>query len=231
VSEAPEPVAAGAARYPVLLDLADRPCLVVGGGPVAARKARGLVAAGARVTVVAREPGDEVQALAEAGALALVEAAYDGEAAAPPPGAGPGGRWTFVAAATDDRAVNRRVVADATAGGAWANDATDPRGGPAALPAVRRDGPITVAVATGGAHPGAARWLADRLVEGLGPEHATVLAWLDELAPPPGPDGDRADPRPDWRTVVDSGTLDLIRAGRAAEAKERLQACLSSSSD
>ena len=38
--------------YPVNLDLAGRPALVVGGGPVAARKVAGLLAAGAHVSVV-----------------------------------------------------------------------------------------------------------------------------------------------------------------------------------
>ena len=41
--------------YPVSLDVTGRHCLVVGGGPVAARKARGLVACGARVTPVVVE--------------------------------------------------------------------------------------------------------------------------------------------------------------------------------
>ncbi|MGH7300890.1 MAG: NAD(P)-dependent oxidoreductase, partial [Candidatus Rokuibacteriota bacterium] len=40
------------AYYPALLDLAGRPCLVVGGGPVAEGKVEGLLAVGARVTVV-----------------------------------------------------------------------------------------------------------------------------------------------------------------------------------
>ena len=40
-------------RYPLLLDLAGRTVLVVGGGPVAARRASGLVAAGAVVHVIA----------------------------------------------------------------------------------------------------------------------------------------------------------------------------------
>jgi hypothetical protein len=36
---------------------------------------------------------------------------------------------------------------------------------------------------------------------------------------------------PGWQQALDSGMLDLIREGDLAEAKERLQACLSSSSD
>src|SRR5690349_5214367 len=39
--------------YPIFLDLKDRPVLVVGAGKVALRKAKGLVEAGAKVTVVA----------------------------------------------------------------------------------------------------------------------------------------------------------------------------------
>ena len=39
--------------YPIYLDLHGRPCLVVGGGPIATGKVRGLVEAGALVTVVA----------------------------------------------------------------------------------------------------------------------------------------------------------------------------------
>src|SRR3954466_15340751 len=50
--------------YPVNLVLDGRPCLVVGGGSVAARKVAGLVACGARVHVVAPELTPEVTAMA-----------------------------------------------------------------------------------------------------------------------------------------------------------------------
>src|ERR1035438_6583048 len=50
-------------HYPVFLDLKDRPVLVVGAGKVALRKTRGLVEAGARITVVAPECEPEFEDL------------------------------------------------------------------------------------------------------------------------------------------------------------------------
>ena len=68
------------AYYPVSLNLTGRACLVVGAGPVAARKARGLLAAGALVTVIAPEVGDAMAALSP---LTIVRRAYaPGDAAA-----------------------------------------------------------------------------------------------------------------------------------------------------
>jgi uroporphyrin-III C-methyltransferase / precorrin-2 dehydrogenase / sirohydrochlorin ferrochelatase len=52
--------------YPVSLDLAGRPVLVVGAGPVAARKLGPLVAGGAAVTVVAPAVHPSIEAMATA---------------------------------------------------------------------------------------------------------------------------------------------------------------------
>ena len=59
-----EPGGTSAPFFPVSLDIRGRPCLVVGGGPVAARKAAALLSCGADVTVVAPSLSDEMERLA-----------------------------------------------------------------------------------------------------------------------------------------------------------------------
>ena len=214
-----------ATRYPVMIDLAGRPCLVVGGGAVATRKVLGLLAAEARVTVRARELSAPLAELASAGRIRWDEEAFGALGVAHD-----GRSWSFVLAATDDVAVNQRVIADAEAVGIWANDASDPTGGPAAIPASWHDGSVTLAVSTDGVHPGAARWLCDQAALAVTPEALQALELIDEIRLEDVAAGGLGR-RPDWRMAVESGTLELIREGQLAEAKERLQACLSSSSD
>ena len=210
-------------RYPVLLDLRGARCFVVGGGSVAGRKVDGLRASGAAVTVVAPEAGEALTGLAALGEIRWEAHPYAAGLAADP-------RWRFVVAATDDQRVNRQVVDDAASAGVWANDAGDPTGGPAARPAVHQEGPITVTVSTGGLSPAAAAWLRDQIPNLVGGEHATLVALLGEARKQASQEG-RDVPYATWQAALGSGMLDLIRRGRISEAKERLQACLSSSSD
>ncbi|HWJ98915.1 MAG TPA: bifunctional precorrin-2 dehydrogenase/sirohydrochlorin ferrochelatase [Acidimicrobiales bacterium] len=212
-------------RYPVMVDLAGRPCLVVGGGEVATRKVLGLLASEALVTVRAPELSAPLAQLAGAGRIRWEEQTYTGLGVADD-----GRPWSLVLAATDDVAVNRRVGIEAAAVGAWANDATDPTGGAAAVPASWHGGPVTIAVSTDGVHPGAARWLCDQAALTVTPEALAALDLVDEMRLDDVAGGGLGR-RPDWRLAVESGTLELIREGHLAEAKERLQACLSSSSD
>lgn len=206
-------------RYPVLLDLSGQPCLVVGGGAVAERKVQGLLDVGASVTLISPDATEVLSGAAAGGRVSWQRRRWLPEDLTSV-------RWRFVVAATDDAALNRNVVAGAELEGIWANDVSAPDGGTAALPAVYRDGPVTLTVSTGGVHPGAAGWLRDLAANAIDPEHLTALELVAEVraASPRGS-------RPDWRQAIDSGMLDLIREGRVAEAKERLQACLSSSSD
>lgn len=139
--------------YPVYLDLRDVPVLVVGAGPVAARKVAGLVAAGARVTVVA----PEVSAALDRSRVAEVrERPFE-------PADVEGMR--LVLTATGVREVDAAVAAAATAAGVWVNAADQPEDCSFILPAIARNGPLAIAVSTGGASPALARRLRDRAAE------------------------------------------------------------------
>jgi hypothetical protein len=67
------------------------------------------------------------------------------------------------------------------------------------------------------------------LDEELGAEYDQLIGVLAEVRSEIQASG-RGTESLDWRAALDSGILDLVRAGRPEEAKERLRACLSSSS-
>jgi precorrin-2 dehydrogenase len=204
--------------YPVNLVVDGRPCLVVGGGRVAAGKVRGLLQAGARVTVVAPEIDPDIAGLE---GVAIERRAYRrGDVAG----------YRFAVAATGDPQVNQSVYDDGEAAGVWVNAADDPARCSAILPARIRQGRLTVTISTGGHSPAVASWLRERLAAELGPEYDQLIGLLGEARKEVQAQGLGTEEL-DWRRALDSGILDLVRAGRLDAAKERLRACLSSSSD
>ena len=207
-------------QYPANLVLAGRQVLVVGAGAVAARKVEGLLVCGAKVTVVAPDVGPELRARAEAGEVELHQRPYRTDDL--------DGAWLAVTA-TDDAAVNRSVFEDGEARRTWVNAADDPRSCSFTLPSVVRQGPVMVTVATGGHSPALATWLRRHVAGELGPEYAELALLLAEARAELQAMG-RSTENVNWLSAIDSGMLDLIRLGDVGRAKERLQACLSSSS-
>jgi siroheme synthase-like protein len=143
------------AYFPLFVNLEGRSCLVVGGGAVAARKAQTLLDFGARLNVVALKAGEIIKALALRGCLTLKEAPYGG----PEDLAGA----FLVAAATDKRDLNKRIVRDALAAGIHVNAADDPQEGSFFFPALVRRGELVAGISSSGACPR----LAARLRTGL----------------------------------------------------------------
>ena len=123
--------------YPVEIDLYDRLAVVVGGGSVALRRVRGLIEAGASVTVIAPDMAD---GLAELPVTVRRRRYRDGDLA---------GAW-FAHAATDDADVNAAVAAEADRRHIWCVRADSAAASAARMPAVTRQGEITVAVTAGG---------------------------------------------------------------------------------
>lgn len=198
--------------YPVNLVVDGKPVLVVGGGRVATGKVRNLLAAGALVTVVAPVVSAEIEAMG----VAVQRRPYE---------AGEIAGYRLAVSATGDPVVDAQVFADGEATGVWVNSADDPAHCAFTLPAVARRGSITVAVSTGGQSPAMASWLRARFEAELGPEFEVLLQILRERREALRSTGTPTEGLA-WREALDSGLLDLVRQGRVAEARERLQACL-----
>ncbi|RJP73761.1 MAG: bifunctional precorrin-2 dehydrogenase/sirohydrochlorin ferrochelatase [Candidatus Zixiibacteriota bacterium] len=139
---------------PLFLNLAGKPCLVVGGGPVAWRKAQDLLAAEADVTVVSPQAVPPLQECAAEGRCHWLQRSYQ------PPEAGD---YHLVIATTDDPEVNRRVSRDGAARAVPVNVVDQPHLCSAIFPAVVRRGIVTAAVATGGQAPYFTRYLREQL--------------------------------------------------------------------
>jgi siroheme synthase-like protein len=212
--------------YPVNLIVDGRRCLVVGGGPVALHKVRGLVEAGARVTVVAPQPDPGIVELSRAAPIGNADVVTEARSYRRGEAAG----YRLVVAATGDPVVNQQVYDDAEAAGVWINSADDPDRCTVTLPAQLRQGRLTVTVSTAGHSPAVAAWVRDHLAGELGPEYDALIGLLAEERTRVRGEG-RSTEDVDWRSALDSGILELVRAGRLEAARERLRSCLSLSSD
>jgi precorrin-2 dehydrogenase/sirohydrochlorin ferrochelatase len=156
--------------YMACLDVTGRRCVVVGGGAVGFEKAAGLVECGAAVAVVSPELHEDFHEL-------------DVEWRARPYETGDLEGMFLVIAATSVREVNERVHRDAEARAMLCNVADVPDLCNFILPAVHREGPIAVAVSTGGASPALAKRLRSQIAALVGPEHAELARELHALRP------------------------------------------------
>jgi siroheme synthase-like protein len=161
-----------AAPYPVFLDLEQRPVLIVGGGGVALRKARGLVAAWARVTVVSPEFAEGFAEIKEIDRITAPYAATHMSKR----------MWRLVFAATNVRAVNDVVQKHAAAHGILCCRCDEPDLGDFSGGATwqSEQGHVTVAVATAGASPVLAVRLRDAAAGAVDP---VLIAWAALMGP------------------------------------------------
>ena len=202
--------------YPVSLALAGRRAVVIGGGRVAEDKVGGLLAADARVTLIAPALTPKLEAWAAAGAVTVVRRAYlPGDLA---------GAFLAVAA-TDDRSANRLVWAEAEARGVLLNAVDDVTHCHFIAPAILRRGDLTVAVSTGGRSPTVAVRLRDRIGRLIGLEYEPWLALLGGLREEIArrvPDAGRR--REVWYRIADSEASVLVARGDLAGARARIDA-------
>lgn len=155
--------------YPLCLNIADRLCVVVGGGRVAERKVRGILAAAGRVRVVSPTLTSGLTALADQQAIE-----WRGKTYSRPDLAGA----FLVFAATNSADVQQAVHRDAREAGLLVNVADAPQWCDFQVPATVRRGDLTLGVATNGRSPAVAAMVRQRLERAFGEEYG----WLTALA-------------------------------------------------
>ncbi len=187
--------------FPVALDLRGVDVLVVGGGRIAARKARSLLDAGAVVTAVAPRFDEEFPAEAT-----RITRSYEADDIR--------GRMLVISATDDDSGA--RASVDAAAAGTWVNVADDPERCTCHLPAVLRHGPVTVAVSTGGASPALAGWIRDRIADVIGPEVGVVAESLATTRAAMHARGESTEAI-DWRPIIEAALAQAL--GEASTAQ------------
>jgi precorrin-2 dehydrogenase/sirohydrochlorin ferrochelatase len=198
----------------MMVDLRGKPCLVVGGGSVAARKVALLVECGAKVEVVSPRVTPRLASQATDGRIRLRRRAVR-------PGDVTGA--FLVVAATDDPQVNGRVAELARRAGAHVNVADDPAACSFIVPSVIRRGDLTIAISTGGGSPALAKRLRQRLEQTIGPEYAAFLAAMRRLRDRAQQTiADAAERRAIYRRAVESDLFDLVASGDPAAVATRI---------
>jgi len=145
-----------------MLDIQHKRCVIVGGGPVALRRARALLEAGGSVTVIAPGIEPELSALP----INRLERPYrHGDL---------DGAWLVIIASNDPQ-VNEAAARDAKQANVLVNRADDPEAGDFTVPAHAHHGPVTLAVHTGGVSAAAAATIRRELSDALDPDWPRLI--------------------------------------------------------
>lgn len=154
--------------YPILLNIQDKKCLVVGGGNVAWRKVCSLKEAGARVTVVSPEFCPEMEK--ETGIERIQQKYEEGLLTG----------VLVVVASTDNEEVNKKVYYDAVKMGILVNVVDKPEFCSFIVPATIIRGDLSISISTGGASPALARNIRESLEKQFGDEYGEFAKLLSE---------------------------------------------------
>lgn len=198
--------------YPVFLDIAGKPVVVIGGGEVAVRKVEGLLDAGAQVTVVSPALHRDLEAFVAEGRVRHIAREYS-------PDDLEGHLIAFVG--TNDRSVNAAVAREGKGRGVWVNAVDDPANCDFIVPGIVRRGDIIVAVSTSAGSPAMARKLREDLEEFLTEEYALMLDVVAQVRQELRDRGVPVEPEV-WNAALDAEMKRLLTEGDVEGAKQRL---------
>jgi siroheme synthase-like protein len=216
--------------YPVFLDIADKPVVVIGGGAVAQQKVEGLIDAGAQVTIVSPELNEYLENARREGKVMHIKREYE-------PGDIEGYELVFVA--TDSRAENKKVWEEGRQRKIWVNAVDDVPNCDFIMPGIIRRGDVTLAISTAGKSPAMARKLREDLDTFLSEDDAVLLDLAGEIRTQlrqrgievKGCNHCQRNNNDVWNAALDGVVKNLVREGKRDEARARILNLLFAPSD
>lgn len=201
--------------FPIFVNIQDQPCLVVGGGQVAARKVFLLNRAGARVTVVSPELCHELQETLEKGEITHVEENFTPDHIT---------NQRIVIAATDNEAVNQQISEIAKDKGIPVNVVDAPELCSFITPSIIDRSPVQIAVSTGGSSPVLARLLRAKLETMIPSAYGRLANMVESFREKVKAKFSNIDDiRKFWENVLEGPVADSMLAGNESEATRLLE--------
>lgn len=203
---------------PLFFDLKNRPCLIVGGGTIATRKARLLVKAGATLHVVAPAIQDELRQLVADSGGQLYQQPYQPELL---------DHKVLVISATDIRQLNEQVAADCKARQLPVNVVDSPDLCTVITPAIVDRNPLIIGISSGGEAPVLARRIRSQLEASIPAAYgrlAQLASRFRDQVKATFADSDTR--RRFWEGVLNGDIAEKMLSGDDAGAEEALSARL-----
>lgn len=201
--------------FPIFMNIQDQPCLVVGGGQVAARKVFLLNRAGAKVTVVSPELCHELQESLEMGHIVYLADTFKPEQVT---------SQKIVIAATDNESVNQAISEVAKSRGIPVNVVDAPELCSFITPSIIDRDPVQIAISTGGSSPVLARLLRAKLETMIPSAYGRLASMVETFRERVKEKFSSSDDiRKFWEGVLEGPVADSMLAGNEAEATKLLE--------
>jgi precorrin-2 dehydrogenase/sirohydrochlorin ferrochelatase len=200
--------------YPINLQISRQPCMVVGGGSVAERKAAALLSAGGIVTIVSPHLTSYLTALAKDKTIIHIARGYQ---------QGDIKDYFIVICASDNGEVNKLAAEEGISAGALVNVADAPELGNFSVPSQISHGDLLLTISTGGKSPALAKRLREELEERYGPEYGIYLELVAKARTKIKRRLSTAKERESfWRETLDQEVIILLKEGKIKEAEAKI---------
>ncbi len=199
--------------FPMFFELENRPCLVVGGGDVAARKVSLLARAGGKVTVISPDLCESLQGRLNASEIKHLAKSFEANDLS---------GYVLVIAATDDRSVNKLISELAQQQNIPVNVVDQPELCSFIVPSIIDRSPVQVAVSTGGASPVLARLLRAQLETIIPATYGRLALLMEEFRDKVKKLIDADKRRAFWETVIQGPIAEMVFSGKEEAAREAM---------